>query len=84
MEKMEFNVAYGEDQPFKAGLGRLLNLKLISGTPVSRNSSGFANVIYQPRSNLLFSVEYRRLWTNGFYDPSRTAAHVSVTTGIAF
>jgi hypothetical protein len=84
MEKMEFNVAYGEDQPFQSGLGRLLNLKLISGTPVSRNASGFANVIYQPRSNLLFSVEYRRLWTDGFYDPRRTAAHMSVTTGIAF
>jgi hypothetical protein len=84
MEKMEFNVAYGEDQPFRSGLGRLLSLKLIQGTPVSRNTSGFVNVIYQPRSNLLFSVEYRRLWTYGFYNPRETAAHMSVTTGIAF
>jgi hypothetical protein len=84
IERIEFNAAYGEDQPFKSGLGRLLSLKLIPGTPVSRNASGFVNAIYQPRSNLLFSVEYRRLWTYGFNDPRRTAAHMSITTGIAF
>lgn len=84
MDKMEFNVAYGEDQPFKSGLSSLLNLKLIPGSPISRNASGFANVIYQARSNLLFSVEYRRLWTYGFYDPRRTASHISFTSGIAF
>jgi hypothetical protein len=51
---------------------------------VSRNASGFVNTIYQARSNLLFSLEYRRLWTTGLYGSSRAANQISVTSGIAF
>jgi hypothetical protein len=56
----------------------------IQGSPASRNASGFLNVIYHARSNLLFSIEYRRLWTSGFYDPRQTAGHVSISSGIVF
>jgi hypothetical protein len=84
VERVEFNGAYGEDQPFRADLNTLLAQRLIEGTPTGRNAGGFFNVIYQPRSNLLFSVEYRRLWTTGLYDPKRTADHVSFTSGIVF
>ena len=31
-----------------------------------RNRAGFANVIYRPKSDLLFSAEYRRIETNSF------------------
>jgi len=84
VERMEFNVAFGEDQPFRPGLGRFLTQRAIEGSPLSRNANGFFNVIYQARSNLLFSVEYRRLWTSGFYDPRQIANHVSITSGIVF
>jgi hypothetical protein len=83
-ERIEFNTAFGEDQPFRSGLGRLLIQRSIDGSPFRQNASGFVNVIYQARSNLLFSVEYRRLWTSGFYDPKRNADHLSLTTGIVF
>ena len=84
VERMEFNVAFGEDQPFRPGLGRFLTQRAIEGSPFGRNANGFFNVIYQARSNLLFSVEYRRLWTSGFYDPRQIANHVSITSGIVF
>jgi len=85
VERMEFNAAFGEDEPFRPrAAGRLVSQYTTPGSFVSRNASGFLNAIYTARSNLLFSVEYRRLWTTGFYSPRRTADQISVTTGIAF
>lgn len=84
LERMEFNVAFGEDYPFRQGLRPLLLSRSIEGSPASRNASGFLNVIYQARSNLLFSIEYRRLWTASFYDQKQTADHISISSGIVF
>ncbi len=84
LEKIEFNAAFGTDVPFRAGLRQFLTDRGIQGFPSSRNMSGFLNLIYQPRSNLLFSVEYRRLWTSGFYDPAQNADHLSLSSGILF
>jgi hypothetical protein len=84
LERIEFNAAYGLDYPFRAGLGRTLTARIIEGSPGSRNASGFVNAIYQPRSSLLFSVEYRRLWTSRFYDPKQAARQVSISSGIVF
>ena len=55
----------------------------VAGNPVSRNQSGFFNVIYQPRSILLFSVEYRRLSTS-FSGPKLNADRLTVSSGIVF
>ncbi|PYR43392.1 MAG: hypothetical protein DMF95_25900 [Acidobacteria bacterium] len=90
--RLELNAAFGRDNPFRTRLGRVLAARLgrVLGVAsedeptVNRNASGFLNVIYQARSNLLFSVEYRRLWTTGLDDATRTADHVSFSTGIAF
>jgi len=83
-ENFEFNAAFGGDVPFRSGLGTFLAKRTIEGSPSSRNVSAFVNWIYQPRSNLMFSVEYRRLWTSGFYDPRQRADHVSVSSGVVF
>ena len=85
VERMEFNAAFGEDEPFRPHIaGRLMYPYTTPAATVSRNASGFLNTIFQARSNLLFSVEYRRLWTYGFYSPRRTADQISITSGIAF
>lgn len=84
LERIEFNAAFGEDYPFHSALQRLLAARIIDGSIASRNASGFFNVIYQPRSTLLFSVEYRRLWTSRFIDPKQVADQVSVSSGIVF
>ena len=81
LEKMEFNAAFGGDYPFHSGLTRLSSEQQ---TPVSRNTSGFFNVIYRPRSILLFSAEYRRLWTSGFDGSKRLADYMSLSSGIVF
>jgi len=82
--RLEFNVALGEDNPFRDRLRRTLAVGSADASTVTRNASGFVNTIFQPRSNLLFSVEYRRLWTTGLDEATRTADHVSVSTGIVF
>ena len=67
-----------------SGLSRLLATGRVDGAETGRNASGFLNAIYQVRSNVLFSVEYRRLLTRSLDDARRTAGHVSVSAGIGF
>jgi len=81
--RLELNAAFGEDNPFRDRLRPALALGADAST-VNRNASAFLNTIYQVRSNLLFSIEYRRLWTTGLDEATRTADHVSVSTGIVF
>ena len=72
--KIEANAAFGEDYSFARNMA----------VPVRRNASGFLNIIYQPRSNLVFSVEYRRLWTSRFQDPTVRTGHVNLGAGVLF
>jgi hypothetical protein len=76
--KMELNAAFGEDFAFLSGR------QIPTGVAdlVRRNVGGMFNVIFQPRSNLLFSVEYKRLRTVRISPV--TADHVSVAAGILF
>ena len=62
--KLEFNVAFGMDNPYAKDL-EYFPYPLSYGDPTLwRNRAGFANVIYRPRSDLLFSAEYRRIETD--------------------
>jgi hypothetical protein len=83
VDRLEFNAAYGQDYSFLAGVRSFSIGPMIGGTPVTRNQSGFFNVIYQPRSILLFSIEYRRLSTS-FSGPKLNADRISISSGIVF
>ena len=50
----------------------------------ARNQAMFANYIYRPRSDLLFSVEYRHLRTFGTSSGPATADQVGVSAGFLF
>jgi hypothetical protein len=81
-EKLEFNGAFGEDYPSVSDL-RLYSPGL-NPLSVARNESAFVNSIYRARSNLLLSIEYRRIRTT---DPNaivRTANHVNLGAGVLF
>src|SRR5690242_9179522 len=73
---LEWNAAIGQDHGFfsRARAGEI---------PVRRNASGMVNVIYQPRSSLVFSLEYRRLRTVRAGGPA-TADHINLGAGILF
>jgi hypothetical protein len=84
-EKFEWNGAFGQDNSFARDL-RLFPLSSQSyfDPSLSRNRSAFLNFIYRPRSDLLFSVEYRRLQTISVSGNSESADHVNVSLGVLF
>jgi hypothetical protein len=63
LPKLEFNGAFGEDFTPTPGLQYPAPAEGYGGLPIGRNQSVFFNSIYHLRSNLIFSVEYRRLRT---------------------
>jgi hypothetical protein len=83
-QKLEFNTAFGEDLPFARDLDRYPNSSSYYDPSIGRNQSGFFNMIYRPRSNFLFSAEYRRLWTARAYEPTATADQVNLSVGVLF
>jgi hypothetical protein len=82
-EKLEFNGAFGQDNPLADDLRYLPGSAAYSGAQ-ARNRAASANFIYRPRSNLLFSVEFRRLRTFDILQPSNTADHVNFGVGVLF
>ena len=82
--KLEFNAAFGQDNPFAADL-RVFDEPQSYGDPtLTRNHGVFGNVIYRPRSDVLFSLEYRRLKTFSIYDTNASAGQVNLGMGILF
>ena len=84
LERVEFNAAFGKDSPFASDLRRFFQSQSYIYSTLGRNEGALLNVIYRARSNVLLSVEYRRLRT---YDTSRseaTADHVNFSAGVLF
>jgi hypothetical protein len=51
---------------------------------LTRNLGGFGNVIYRPRSDLLLSLEYRRLKTYNIYNSNWAAGQLNLGMGVLF
>ena len=82
--RFEFNVAFGQENPFAHQVRGSLGGQLSYYDTIVRNQSALANVIYRPRSDLVFAVEYRRLHTFGLNHVSQSANHIDTTMGIIF
>jgi hypothetical protein len=61
--KLQLNGAYGLDNPYAHELREHGGNTTYYPMPLSKNESGFVNFIYQPRSDIVFSMEYRRIKT---------------------
>jgi hypothetical protein len=61
--KLQFNGAFGQDNPFSSDLRNFGGNGSYYGPPFSKNRTALVNFIFQPRSDFLFSVEYRRVKT---------------------
>ena len=79
----EINAALGLDNPF-AGEMRQYKSNAIYPEPYVRNLSPFVNFIYQVRSDILFSTEYRYLQTSVLDAGSNSANHVNLSVGYIF
>jgi regulator of replication initiation timing len=82
--KLEINTAFGMDNPYANDLDYFPHPQSYYGTPLSRNRAGFANVIYRPRSDLLFSAEYRQMETNSLATGGSGAGHLNLMMGVLF
>ncbi len=83
--RWEFNGTIGQDNVPGRDLEWASALQGDDGSPVfARNRTALGNVIFRPRSNLLFSVEYRKLWTYGYRGDRSTASHINIGAGVSF
>ena len=80
----EVNFAYGQDQPFARELKLFPASAFYYGYSISRNQSPFVNFIYRARSDVLFSMEYKRLQTNPLNNNANIANQLIVSLGYAF
>lgn len=81
---LEFNAAAGEDNPFAAQLREAAWRGTANDYGVARNRSILTNLIYRPRSDLLFSLEYRRIQSYDVTYASRSADHINLMMGVLF
>lgn len=83
-ERWEFNGAIGHDNPFAQDLRNFPAAVAFLGPVLARNQTAFVNFIYHPRSDLLFSTEYRYFDTA--YVPGTTvnAGQLNMSVGVLF
>ena len=79
----EINGAFGMDNPFADELREFTAVSLYSGT-YTRNQTSLVNFIYQIRSDILFSTEYRYLNTTMLDSRSISASHINLSLGYIF
>jgi hypothetical protein len=80
----EVNFAYGMDNPFASELRAFPASGIFYGSSLSRNQSPFVNFIYRARSDVLFSIEYKRLQTYTLDSSANNANQIGVSMGYLF
>jgi hypothetical protein len=79
----EINAALGLDNPFASEL-RQYESNSIYPALYPRNLTPLVNFIYQVRSDVLFSLEYRHMQTSVLDSGSNSANHINLSLGYIF
>lgn len=82
--KLEFNGAFGLDNSYAKDLRAFPEPQAYGNADLARNLGSFANVIFRPRSDVLFSAEYRHLKTYNIDYGANGADHVNLMMGVLF
>jgi hypothetical protein len=83
-DRLEFNAAVGDDNPFASDLSLSTAAQTYQISLLTRNQVAMGNFIYHPRSDLLFSLEYRYLRTSYFPAEQYTAGQLNLSIGVLF
>jgi len=84
-QRVEMNAGYGTDNPFSSEIPAALSSPGSSHyAGLARNRSFFSNIILSPSAYLIFSLEYRRLWTNMSTGPANFSDIIGVGAGYKF
>jgi len=82
--KLQFNAVFGQDNPYAGDLRENGGNTTYYPVPLSKNQSGLVNFIYQPRSDIVFSMEYRRLRTFALDHGANSANLFNLSVGYIF
>jgi len=82
--RFEVNGALGDDNPYASRLRDFAANPIYSGSLLSKNLGSFVNFIYRPRSDVVFSLEYKRLKTFTLDSEANAANHVNLSVGYIF
>lgn len=83
--KFQLNGAFGMDNPFANDLRNYgANQTTYYPSPLTKNQTTLANFHYQPRSDIVLSLEYRRLKTFVLDSNANTANIINLSVGYIF
>jgi hypothetical protein len=83
--KLEWNGAFGQDDASQKDLSAFpVPQQGYLNSSIARNRGSFVNLIYRPRSDVLFSVEYRRLRTFMIGGDAERADQLNWSMGVLF
>jgi hypothetical protein len=82
--KFQVNGAVGQDNPDAAELRAHGGNPYYDNVFLSKNLTPFGNFVYQPRSDMLFSLEYRYLNTTILDAGNKSAHQVNLSVGYLF
>jgi hypothetical protein len=82
--KWELNVATGVDNPFAKDLKDFAYAQAYGDPALARNQASFINIIYRPKSDLLFSAEYRQITTKSLVEGTNNAGQLNLMMGVLF
>jgi hypothetical protein len=84
-DKLEWNGAYGQDNVPAADLRSFpIGQQTFYDPSIARNHSSLVNFIYRPRSDVLLSLEYRRIRTFMLRGYSERASQINLSMGVLF
>jgi hypothetical protein len=82
--KLQFNGAFGQDNPLASDLREYGGSQNYYPSPLAKNQTELVNFLYQPRSDVVLSLEYRRLRTFTLDSNANTANIVNLSVGYIF
>ena len=84
-DKLEWNAGFGEDTvPTRTIRFYPFFQQTYVGASITRNQSALANFIYRPRSDLMLSLEYRRIRTLSILTNYDQADQINLGMGVLF
>jgi hypothetical protein len=81
---VEMNAGFGTDNPFAKEIHQAMYSSSSTYLGLARNRSVYSNVIFSPSAYLLFSLEYRRLWTDLSSGPTDYSDVIGIAAGYKF
>jgi hypothetical protein len=82
--KFELNGAFGNDSPFSSVLREFSSNPMYLNSLLSKNLTTLGNFIYRPRSDLIFSIEYKHLKTFKLDSNANSANNINLIVGYIF